>query len=129
MLMDRDWRCLMADQMAEALSVFRAAGLSLHSPAPVPLRVVPAILRLPTPLYVRLAARMLTIDPSARTSMAHDLDAGRRTEIDHLQGEVLRLARAQGRDLPVMAAITRAIARAEAGEASLPLSPGDIRAG
>ena len=73
--------------------------------------------------------RMLTIDPSARTSMAHDLDAGRRTEIDHLQGEVLRLARAQGRDLPVMAAITRAIARAEAGEASLPLSPGDIRAG
>ena len=129
MLMDRDWRRLMADQMAEALSVFRAAGLSLHSPAPVPLRFVPAILRLPTPLYVRVAARMLTIDPSARTSMAHDLDAGRRTEIDHLQGEVLRLARAQGRDLPVMAAITRAVQRAEAGEVPLPLSPRDIRAG
>lgn len=129
MLMDRDWRRLLADQMDEALSVLRVAGLTLHSPAPVPLRFVPAILRLPTPLYARVAARMLTIDPSARTSMAHDLDMGRRTEIDHLQGEVLRLARAQGRDLPVTRAITRAIARAEAGEALPPQSPRDIRAG
>ncbi len=129
MLMERDWRRLLADQMDEALSVFRAAGLSLHSPAPVPLRLVPAILRLPTPLYVRVAARMLMIDPEARASMAQDLDAGRRTEIEHLQGEVLRLARAQGRDLPVTVAITQAVQRAEAGKVLLPLSPRDIRGG
>ena len=45
--------------------------------------MTPHILRLPTPLFTRIAARMLTIDPSARTSMAYDSDGrARPTEID-----------------------------------------------
>ena len=128
MLIDRAWRCLMADQMDEALAVFRAAGLRLAADAPIPLRFVPLILRLPTPVFTRVASRMLVIDPQARTSMAHDLAEGRRTEIDQLQGEVLALARTQGRDTPVMSAIARAVARAETqGPAVRPMRPDDIR--
>ncbi len=127
MLRDRDWRRLMADQMAEALATLKAAGIPVRSTAPVPMHWVPAILRLPTPLYTRVAAQTITIDPEARTSMAYDLDAGRKTEIDQLQGQIVELARAHGVKTPVTAAITRAICAAEAGGARA-LTPAQVRA-
>ncbi|MTI00531.1 2-dehydropantoate 2-reductase [Roseibium sp. RKSG952] len=90
-LMDRNWRRLMADQMTEALGVLKAAGHPVASTTPLPAWMTPHILRLPTLLFSRIAARMLTIDPNARLSMAYDLMAGRPTEIDSLQGEIIRI--------------------------------------
>ncbi|SDD08649.1 2-dehydropantoate 2-reductase [Ruegeria marina] len=127
-LADRDWRRLMADQMAEALGVLRAAGIAVASTTPLPVWTSPHILRLPTPLFRRIAARMLTVDPAARTSMAYDLLAGRMTEIDSLQGEILRLAQAWDRPAPLAERITGLVRRAEMAGPGLPgLTPQDIR--
>ncbi len=49
------------------------------------------MLRLPTWAFVRVAARLLKIDPAARSSMWADLQASRVTEIDDLCGAVMRL--------------------------------------
>ncbi len=111
-LMDRDWRRVMADQMAEALSVLKAAGRPVVSTTPLPAWMMPHILRLPTPLFKRIAARMLTIDPSARTSMAYDLSAGRQTEIDSLQGEIVRLGQQTGVPTPICAHVADLIRKA-----------------
>jgi 2-dehydropantoate 2-reductase len=92
-LLDRDWRRLTADQMAEALRVFKVAGITTQSSTPLPMSWAPPILRLPTPIFRRIAAQMLVIDPEARTSMAFDVAQGRVTEIDVLQGEISRLGR------------------------------------
>jgi 2-dehydropantoate 2-reductase len=46
---------------------------------------------------------MLRIDDKARSSMADDLALGRRTEIDALCGEVVRLARSNGARAPLSA--------------------------
>ncbi len=100
-LRDRNWRNLMADQMAEALRVLKTANIAVASTTPLPAWMTPHILRLPTPLFTRIAAKMLTIDPSARTSMAYDLMAGRATEIDSLQGEVIRLGRTHAVPTPI----------------------------
>ncbi|WP_170417947.1 2-dehydropantoate 2-reductase [Ruegeria atlantica] len=100
-LLDRKWRRLMAAQMAEALGVLQAAGHPVASTTPLPAWLTPHILRLPTPMFTRIAARMLTVDPSARTSMAYDLRAGRVTEIDSLQGEINRLGAQLGRPTPI----------------------------
>lgn len=100
-LRDRDWRRLMADQMAEALAVLKAADIPAASTTPLPVWMTPHILRLPTPLFTRIAAKMLTIDPSARTSMAYDVMAGRTTEIDSLQGEIIRLGAETGVATPL----------------------------
>lgn len=108
-LLDRKWRCLMADQMSEALGVLKAAGHPVTSTTPLPAWVTPHILRLPTPLFSRIAARMLTIDPSARTSMAYDLMAGRVTEIGSLQGEIVRLGAQHGRRTPICARVQELI--------------------
>ncbi|KIC43798.1 2-dehydropantoate 2-reductase [Ruegeria sp. ANG-S4] len=100
-LRDRGWRRLMADQMAEALAVLKAADIPAASTTPLPVWITPHILRLPTPLFTRIAAKMLTIDPSARTSMAYDVMAGRPTEIDSLQGEIIRLGAETGVATPL----------------------------
>jgi 2-dehydropantoate 2-reductase len=55
------------------------------------------------------------IDSKARSSMADDLAAARPTEIDYLNGEVVKLARSLGRDAPVNSAIVDLIKQREAG--------------
>jgi 2-dehydropantoate 2-reductase len=47
--------------------------------------------------------------------MWEDLQAGRRTEIDYLNGEVVRLAESLGRTAPVNAKLIELIRAAEAG--------------
>lgn len=111
-LLDRDWRRVMADQMAEALGVLKAAGIAAKSTAPVPSTLIPHILRLPTGLFRRIAAQMIAIDPTARTSMAYDLQAGRPTEIAALQGEIIRLGATNGVPTPICAHVAHLIRRA-----------------
>jgi 2-dehydropantoate 2-reductase len=95
-LIQRDYRVCMAALMDEALAALRAAGIAPARLTPLPPRWLPGVLRLPTPLFRVLAARMLRVDAKARSSMADDLAAGRATEVDALNGEVLRLARKHG---------------------------------
>jgi len=123
-LLSRRWRRLMADQFAEALSVLNAAGHEVASTTPLPVWMTPHILRLPTPLFTRISARMLTSDPSARTSMAYDLQAGRPTEIDSLQGEVMRLGAKIGMPTPICARVADLIRAADQS----PMQPEQITA-
>jgi len=58
------------------------------------------MLELPDALFMRFANRMLAIDPLARSSIYEDLRAGRRTEVDYINGEIVRLARKHGTDAP-----------------------------
>ncbi|WP_171209554.1 MULTISPECIES: 2-dehydropantoate 2-reductase [unclassified Ruegeria] len=123
-LMDPGWRRLMADQMAEALGILKTAGVAVASTTPVPAWMVPHILRLPTPLFSRIASKMLTVDPEARTSMAYDMMAGRVTEIDSLQGEIIRLAAQNGVRAPLCSRVVDLILQARGD----PMTPEKIRA-
>lgn len=128
MLMHRDWRALMADQMTEALAVLKSAAIPARSTTPAPLGLIPHILRLPTFAFTRIAAQMLTVDPAARTSMSYDLSTGRPTEIDAFQGVIISLGQAHGVATPLAAHITGLIRSAEASGAGLPhLTPSDLR--
>ena len=113
-LMQRGWRRLLAAQMTETLAVLRAEGIAPARLTAAPPWLVPHVLRLPTGLFRRIAARMLTVDAEARSSMQDDLRRGRPTEIDALQGEVLRRAARHGIACPVIEAVVAALRRAEA---------------
>lgn len=113
-LSDRGWRKLLAAQMEEALTAMRALGLQPAKLAAVSPSLLPKILRLPNWLFTRLARRMLAIDPEARSSMWDDLTQRRLTEIDELQGAVLRLAAAAGSQAPVNARVLDEVRKAEA---------------
>lgn len=102
-LLDRGYRRIVAALQDEALAALAAAGIRPARVGPLPPRWQPAALRLPTPLFERLAARALRVDAQARSSMADDLARGRPTEADALCGEVVRLATANGRSAPLNA--------------------------
>ncbi len=115
-LSQRDYRRCFALMMAEGLAILRAAGIQPAKVAKVRPKVLPWIMRLPDGLFQRVAAAMLRIDPEARSSMWEDLQAGRKTEVDFLNGAVLKLAQSLGRDAPVNRAMISLIRAAEAGQ-------------
>jgi len=128
-LSQRPWRVLFADQPREALHVIKAEGIDPVSTTPLPASFTPCILKLPDFLFERIAASMVKIDPKARSSMWEDLQRGRRTEIDHLQGLIVELAQRHGLQAPLSERIVSLIRKAEqAGEGSPGLTPDQIRA-
>ncbi len=102
-LLERGYRRCFAALQTEALEMLRQARIEVAAVTPVPPERFASLLRLPTPVFRLLAARMLRIDAQARSSMADDLALGRETEIDALCGEVVRLARREGRQAPLNA--------------------------
>ncbi|MDP3084520.1 MAG: 2-dehydropantoate 2-reductase [Rubrivivax sp.] len=102
-LLDRSLRRVTAALQAEALAVLARAGIKPARLTPLPPAWVPALLRLPTPLFQLAAARLLRIDERARSSMADDLALGRATEIDALCGEIVGLAARCGSAAPLNA--------------------------
>jgi 2-dehydropantoate 2-reductase len=127
-LAQRPWRALLADQMAEGLAAIRAEGIRPVSSTPIPAGWAPSLLRLPDTAFQMLLGRTVKIDPEARSSMSEDLQRGRRTEIDHLQGVIVELADRHGLPVPLSRRIVALIKRAEAEGRGLPgLTPEQIR--
>ena len=126
---DRRWRLILAAQISEALAVLKAAAIRPARIEGVPPGAVPRILRLPNWLFRRVAKRMLAIDPEARSSMWEDLRARRTTEIDYLQGAILKLAQKHGGRAPLTERIIGLVKQAEAARDGSPgLAPEQIEA-
>jgi 2-dehydropantoate 2-reductase len=87
--------------------------------------MLPRIINSPDWLFNRFFLKKWKIDAKARSSMADDLAAGRKTEIDYLNGELVTLAERLQRAAPVNRAIVELVRRAEAG--AEPLSPAALR--
>jgi 2-dehydropantoate 2-reductase len=114
-LSQRAYRRCIALAQEEALGLLAAAGIAPAKLTPLPPRWIPTVLRLPDAIFTRVASRMLAIDPQARSSMWEDLQAGRRTEVDYLNGEIVRLAGRLGRTAPVNARLVALVHDAENG--------------
>lgn len=108
-LADRNWRRVMALCVREAMRVLDAAGIRPTRVGPAPPRLIAATLELPDWLFRLVASRMPAMDGEARTSMAQDLAAGRPSEVDFLNGEIVRLGREIGVATPVNAAVVAAV--------------------
>ena len=114
-LAQRAYRRCVALAQREALALLDAAGIKPARLTPLPPHWIPFMLSLPDAVFRRAANKMLEIDPLARSSMWEDLQAGRTTEVDWLNGEVMRLAERLGRHAPVNAKLLALIRRAEQG--------------
>lgn len=121
-LATRDYRRAVALCQREALDLLKRAGIAPAQLGPLPPARMPMVLSLPDWLFRRVSARggAPRVDRHARSSMADDLAAGRQTEVDYINGEILALAARLGRRAPVNARVTALIRAAEQGAAPWP---------
>jgi 2-dehydropantoate 2-reductase len=112
-LADRRWRILLSDQMREGLAALKAAGIKPGRVEGVHPRLIAFALRFPDTLFRLVARRMLAVSPEARSSMWEDLETSRRTEIDYIQGEIVRTAARVGRSAPLTERVMHLIKEAE----------------
>ncbi|MDA1358332.1 2-dehydropantoate 2-reductase [Glycomyces luteolus] len=114
-LSQRAYRRCLALAQREALAAYKAAGLRPTATAGLDPRLLPALLGLPDALFTRTAAKMLAMDPLARSSTWEDLEAGRPTEVDYLNGEIVSLAAEHGLTAHVNEHLTALVHAAEDG--------------
>jgi len=104
-LMQRDYRRALGILVEEALSVAKASGVTpstFNGRKPAQLLKT---LRLPNFLYRLVMQLIVKIDVKARSSMLDDLEIGRVSEIDYLQGEIVKRAELAGMEAPYNARI------------------------
>lgn len=114
-LKQRDYRRVLAAAIVETLGILDAAGIVPAKIGEIAPKLLPHAIGAPDLVFNNLFLRLQKIDPAARSSMADDFAAGRPTEIDDLNGAVIRLAAKVGRAAPVNAAIVDLVRQAEAG--------------
>lgn len=129
LMSDGTLRRVIAAIIEEAAGVLGAAGIEPARLRGLPVSWMPRILRLPDAVARLILRAQMKADPDARSSMWEDLHRGRRTEVDYLNGEILRVAERAGVAAPVNEAIVRLVRDAEAaGQGSPGMSPAALAA-
>ena len=124
-LKNQDYRRVFAAAMREGLDLLKEAEIEPVAAGPVPPSRLPRMISAPDWLFNRFFLKRWKIDAKARSSMADDLAAGRKTEVDYINGELVRLAERLQRAAPINRAIVELIRKAEAG--AKPLDPIALR--
>lgn len=109
----RQYRQCVAMAQQETLDLLDFAQIKTAKLTAVPTGWIPKLLSLPNPLFKLLSRKMLEIDPLARSSMQDDLMMGRATEVDWINGEVVKLAEQCGRRAPINEKLIQLIKQAE----------------
>ena len=95
-LLNRDYRRVVAASQREALSLLRRAGIKPAKVGAVGPSLLPNVIGSPDWLFRNIFMKAWKIDEKARSSMADDLAAGRKTEVDYINGELVAAGREVG---------------------------------
>ena len=126
-LAQRPYRKVMAACVREGLRVLKRAGIKPKIDAPLPPSLVPALMELPNAIFRIAAKRIVAIDPNARSSMWEDLQRGRKTEVDLLNGEIVRLGAQLDVPTPINQRIVDLVKEAENRGAPPSLGADELR--
>ncbi len=118
-LKQRDYRRVFAASMREGLDLLKRADIQPATVGPIAPGTLPRIIGSPDWLFNNVFLKRWKIDDHARSSMADDLAAGRKTEVDYINGELVTLAERLGTDAPVNRKIVELVRKAEGGAAAL----------
>jgi 2-dehydropantoate 2-reductase len=124
-LNERDYRLVVAACQREGLRILAKAGIEPAKVGAVGPKLLPRVIGSPDWLFRNIFMKKWKIDAKARSSMADDLAAGRTTEVDYINGELVQLADRIGVEAPINRKIVELVRKAEAGAG--PLSPSDLR--
>ncbi|MEP5152854.1 2-dehydropantoate 2-reductase [Planktotalea sp.] len=118
MLSDRGYRRVYSAAISEALKVYDAAGIEWAQIGPTNPRLALRMLRAPNWVFRNLVLKKQNLDRTSMTSMASDLANCKPTEIDTINGEIVRLGAEHGIETPVNARLVALVKAAEGGNLS-----------
>ncbi len=121
----RDYRRVFAATMREGLRILDKAGIQPAKIGAVGPRLMPLVIGSPDWLFNTVFIKKWKIDAKARSSMSDDLQQGRKTEVDYINGELVALADRVGAGAPINRRIVDLVRKAEAG--APPLGPKELR--
>ncbi len=127
-LSQKAYRAVLADMMEEGLSVCKTAGISPKNFGKTSIARTIKILRLPNMMFDPVMNAILKIDESARSSMLDDLEGGKGSEVDYLQGAIVDLAASTGQSAPINQIILNEVHRAFQNAHSPLMSGADMQA-
>jgi len=104
-LSQKSYRKVLSDMIEEGFAICTNAGLNPKTFGKASIGRTISILRLPNMLFGPVMNKVLKIDETARSSMLDDLEAGKNSEVDFLQGEIVRLADETGQFAPINSVI------------------------
>ncbi len=114
-LTDRVFRKVLAATIREAYSVIGSSGIVPARITPLPPAFLAGFIDTPNWFFNTIGLRLQKVDATARSSMADDFAAGRPTEIDYLNGEIVKLAGQNGLTAPINARIVALVKQAQSG--------------
>ena len=122
------YRAILVASINEALRILQSAGIQPAKVSKVAPSLLTKVLSLPDWVFQRISPLLLKIDSQAISSMAEDLSLHRTTEVDYLNGEIVKLANTIHAVAPVNQAIVKLVKQAEKNRLGSPqLSPGEIQ--
>ena len=124
-LRQRDYRRVVAASQREGLAILKTAGIAPAKVGAVGPHLLPTVIGAPDWLFLNVFLKKWKIDAKARSSMADDLAAGHRTEVDYINGELVALAERTGAEAPVNRKIVALVRAAEVG--AQPWEPAALR--
>jgi len=103
--MQSGYRKAWAASMEEALHILMVNNIRAgHFNGTDPRQFI-KLLRMPTILFAPIFRKIVKVDKAARSSMLDDLEAGKPSEIDFLQGAIIDLAKDSGMEAPINQAV------------------------
>lgn len=114
-LRERPYRRAYGAVLQEAITVLNHANIAHAKSGPLPAAKIVKMLRTPNWFFNIFVLPRQKLDPNSQTSMAQDLSAGKPTEIDTINGEILHIAQQSGISAPINTKLVDLIKKAENG--------------
>jgi len=128
MLEQRDYRRCIALLMKEWVAVAAKKQLVLPKLTAIPAQRIPGFITLPNFLFRLFAQKMLAVDPTVRTSMWWDLSQGKLSEVEYLNGAVVRQGKTVAVACPANERIVALVHDIESGKCQQGISAPDLLA-
>ncbi len=126
MLIERDMRAMFIALVEEATAAMDAAEIPWQLPMPLPFNLYRLLVLYGGPLPWWIARRVNGLTGQAYPSMVADLDAGRPTEINELNGVISRLGAQAGVPVPLNDEIVKLVKALEQGKGDY-FTPAELR--
>ncbi len=111
-LSQKSYRKVLAAMLEEGLAICEGAGLTPKNFGKTSTKKTISVLRLPNALFTPVMNSILKIDENARSSMLDDLEAGKNSEVEYLQGAIVGLAEQTGQYAPINTIILNEVRKA-----------------